>query len=84
MRKGAILLACISALMAGPGGAGPRSPAPALTEPAGWSLFVERLRGPAAAPAACCMVCSKGKACGNACISRDKTCRKGAGCACDG
>lgn len=32
----------------------------------------------------CCKVCSKGKACGNSCISRDKTCRKGPGCACDG
>ena len=34
--------------------------------------------------AACCKVCSKGKACGNSCISRDKRCHKGVGCACDG
>lgn len=33
--------------------------------------------------AACCKICRKGKACGNSCISRDKTCRKGPGCACD-
>ena len=33
--------------------------------------------------AACCKMCNKGKACGDSCISRDKTCRKGAGCACD-
>jgi endonuclease YncB( thermonuclease family) len=33
--------------------------------------------------AACCMVCRKGKACGNSCISRSKTCRKPPGCACD-
>lgn len=33
--------------------------------------------------ARCCKVCSKGKACGNSCISRDKTCHKGKGCACD-
>lgn len=31
----------------------------------------------------CCRVCSKGKACGNSCISRSFTCRKGRGCACD-
>lgn len=34
--------------------------------------------------ASCCKVCSKGKACGDSCISRDKQCRKGLGCACDG
>jgi hypothetical protein len=33
---------------------------------------------------ACCKVCSKGKACGDSCISRDKECHKGKGCACDG
>ena len=31
----------------------------------------------------CCKVCSKGKACGNTCISRAYTCHKGRGCACD-
>jgi hypothetical protein len=30
---------------------------------------------------ACCKVCSVGKACGNTCISRDKTCHVGQGCA---
>ena len=34
--------------------------------------------------ARCCKVCSKGKACGDSCISRDKECHKGKGCACDG
>jgi len=29
----------------------------------------------------CCKVCSVGKACGNTCISRDKTCHVGPGCA---
>ena len=29
-------------------------------------------------------LCSKGKACGNACISRDYTCHKSPGCVCDG
>jgi len=33
--------------------------------------------------AACCKKCSKGKACGDSCISRDKRCTKGQGCACD-
>ena len=33
--------------------------------------------------AACCKHCSSGKACGNSCIARNKTCRKGPGCACD-
>ncbi len=34
--------------------------------------------------AACCKVCRKGKACGDSCISKSYTCRKGPGCACDG
>jgi len=29
----------------------------------------------------CCRVCSVGKACGNTCISRDKACHVGPGCA---
>jgi len=32
----------------------------------------------------CCKVCTIGKACGNTCISRDKQCHVGRGCACDG
>ena len=31
----------------------------------------------------CCKICSTGKACGDSCISRRYTCRKGRGCACD-
>jgi hypothetical protein len=31
-----------------------------------------------------CKVCSVGKACGNTCISREKTCHGRQGCACDG
>jgi hypothetical protein len=38
----------------------------------------------AVAQQACCKICSVGKACGNACISRDKICHVGPGCACDG
>lgn len=32
----------------------------------------------------CCKVCRKGKACGDSCIAKDKTCHVGPGCACDG
>lgn len=32
----------------------------------------------------CCKICKKGKACGDSCISRSKSCTKSAGCACDG
>jgi hypothetical protein len=31
----------------------------------------------------CCKICSKGKACGNTCISRSYDCHKGRGCACN-
>lgn len=32
----------------------------------------------------CCKTCRAGKACGNSCISREKACNVGPGCACDG
>jgi hypothetical protein len=32
----------------------------------------------------CCRHCSRGKACGDSCIARDKVCRTEPGCACDG
>jgi len=31
----------------------------------------------------CCKMCSKGKACGNSCISKIKNCTKNTGCACN-
>lgn len=40
--------------------------------------------GSPVAQSGCCRVCKKGKACGDSCIARDKTCRKGRGCACNG
>lgn len=49
---------------------------------AGPSPF-EPCGGAASAQAACCKRCSAGKACGDSCISRDKVCHKGKGCACD-
>lgn len=36
------------------------------------------------AAAKCCKICRKGKACGDSCISKSKTCHKGPGCACNG
>ena len=32
----------------------------------------------------CCRICRKGKACGDSCIARNKTCHKPPGCACNG
>lgn len=39
---------------------------------------------PAPAPRKCCKICRKGKACGNSCIARNKTCHQPPGCACNG
>ena len=39
---------------------------------------------PTAPSRSCCKVCSRGKACGNSCIARSKTCHVGGGCACNG
>lgn len=41
-------------------------------------------QGDTATQAGCCRVCTRGKACGNSCISRDKQCYQPPGCACDG
>lgn len=38
---------------------------------------------PTAAPK-CCRICKSGKACGDSCISKDSTCHKAPGCACNG
>jgi hypothetical protein len=43
----------------------------------------EKPSKPAEKPQSCCRVCSKGKACGNSCISRRFVCHKPSGCACD-
>ena len=37
-----------------------------------------------AAPRRCCRVCRTGKACGNSCIARNRTCHQPPGCACNG
>lgn len=46
-------------------------------------MAVPQVAWAAGASRACCKVCSTGKACGNTCIARWKTCRVGPGCACD-
>lgn len=51
---------------------GPASLSPCLTAPAAAQAY------------GCCKICSTGKACGNSCIARWKTCHKGKGCACNG
>ena len=38
----------------------------------------------AEAPAACCKICRKGKACGDSCINKNYTCHKPPGCAWNG
>ncbi|SLN13456.1 hypothetical protein PEL8287_00522 [Roseovarius litorisediminis] len=45
---------------------------------------LQHLSEPHIINAACCKTCRKGKACGDSCISRNKTCRKSSGFACDG
>jgi hypothetical protein len=61
------------------------NPAPtALTASDTLMLMLGPDEGVSLIPAACCKTCSKGKACGDSCISRDKQCHKGVGCACDG
>ena len=60
------------------------STAPDFSPPNIWSLILEIHGGATVLLAACCKTCQKGKACGDSCISRSYTCRKGFGCACDG
>lgn len=45
---------------------------------------IDAVNGAPVVPAACCRTCRKGKACGDSCISKSKTCRTPPGCACDG
>jgi hypothetical protein len=64
----------------------------ALAMPASALTLPELLRAPAPEDQSliptpvqsCCKHCTVGKACGDTCIARDKTCHVGPGCACDG
>lgn len=65
----------------------PTAPPPTFTSlPPPATHFV--VASPAATPAPparyCCKICTTGKACGDTCIARNKTCRQPPGCACDG
>jgi hypothetical protein len=44
--------------------------------------FLRMVKAPNNLTAECCKVCTKGKPCGDTCISQDKTCHVGPGCAC--
>ena len=57
-------------------------PAPVLSVEAAVSML-GLLQPDTLIAASCCKRCSKGKACGDSCIARDKRCHKGPGCACD-
>lgn len=62
----------------------PQAPMPAALQPAPQpSPSVLPSPSPVPVRRTCCKYCSKGKACGNSCISRSYTCRKGVGCACN-
>jgi hypothetical protein len=60
----------------------------AFTAPWDWRhgertpIVTERAEPPQPA-VTCCKVCTTGKACGNSCISRSKSCHKAPGCACN-
>ncbi len=58
-------------------------PAPRIERAAYVAPVPRSYSAPAPQPR-CCVVCSKGQACGNSCISRSKQCHKPPGCACDG
>lgn len=62
----------------GEGGRPAAVPQPVVPPPAAPQPPPPPARGP------CCKTCRAGKACGDTCISRDKTCQQPPGCACDG
>lgn len=59
-----------------------KAPAPtAIIIPTNPPIVIQPTNPPAQA---CCKVCKAGKPCGDSCISKDKTCTKPPGCACQG
>ncbi len=84
----AIVFAAVVAFLVGAVGAVADSPGEAISAGQEASICLttsEQIAAPGLLqPAACCKVCKKGKACGDSCISKSKTCRKAPGCACDG
>lgn len=53
-------------------------------DPGSFLVRIELLQSGTQTYQSCCKTCRKGKACGNSCISKAKSCRVGQGCACDG
>lgn len=53
-------------------------------EPEARQVTADTTRSPPRQTRACCRVCRTGKACGNSCIARNRTCRQPRGCACNG
>jgi hypothetical protein len=47
-----------------------------------WQQILSQIPHPE--PASCCRVCTRGYACGDSCISRDRRCHQPPGCACNG
>jgi hypothetical protein len=84
-RRGSILATLVVAgavgvqLLIGGGGGGV---APVEAAVDGEPLRTRRVDAGADAPT-CCKVCRKGCACGDSCISCEKKCHKGPGCACN-
>ncbi len=78
----AIRIICAALIALGVLAAGPAGAADDKSMlPRSWQILLPE--PPSAVQAACCKTCRKGKACGNSCISRAKTCHKPPGCACD-
>jgi hypothetical protein len=68
---------------ASPADAGPPAFDAAWREPDGEGSERDEGWDGAGSGGACCKTCRRGKACGDSCIARSMTCRKGPGCACD-
>ncbi|MBC8254281.1 MAG: SH3 domain-containing protein [Ardenticatenia bacterium] len=70
----------------------PPTPIPTATPTQSPSAYMPEPTRPAAIPTpitqpprrSCCKICTTGKACGNSCIARWKTCHQPPGCACNG
>jgi hypothetical protein len=88
LRKGALALAMLAPSSLA---AEPAQTAHPTTQTTNWmrssalpsdNQLLRMLKAPNNLDAECCKVCTKGKPCGDTCISQDKTCNVGPGCAC--
>lgn len=78
------LIAALLFTLAAPGMILADAPEEKVVDPGSFLLRIELLQSATQTYQSCCKTCRKGKACGNSCISRTKSCRVGPGCACDG